>query len=146
MKKSIADQNESKELLKLLQEERERNDALQTTILKMAEQLNQLQHRLDKLLQLLYGTKSEKLPKPSPNQPQPTPSEPSASPQKKNESPTTGSNANGRRPLPADLPRVRAEHDVPENERGCDCCSLRMQRMGKVVTEQCLLPVSQPRS
>ncbi len=38
--------------------------------------------------------------------------------------------------MPAGLPRVRVEHDVPEDKRACPCYPLKMQRMGKVVTEQ----------
>lgn len=36
----------------------------------------------------------------------------------------------------ADLPRVRVEHDVPPEQQGYPCCSLKMQRIGKVITEQ----------
>ncbi|VAW88888.1 Mobile element protein [hydrothermal vent metagenome] len=44
----------------------------------------------------------------------------------------------GRKPLPADLPRVRIEHDVPETEKQCPCgCTLTLigedtQKMGGV--------------
>lgn len=133
MKKPIS--NDSEELLKLLREQQERNAAQQETILKMAEQMEQLQQRLEKLLHLLYGTKSEKKPKPKPEA-SPTSSDAQPSTQKKQGSQTTTSKANGRRPLPADLPRVRVEHEVPEDQRGCQCCWHKMQRMGKAVTEQ----------
>ncbi|HXW60298.1 MAG TPA: IS66 family transposase, partial [Myxococcota bacterium] len=104
--------------------------AQQATILKLSEQLEQLQQRIDKLLHLLYGVKSEKK---RSNEPalEPFPKQPVQSHQKSNES-----KANGRRPLPSDLPRVRVEHDVPEEQRACACCWHKMQRMGKVVTEQ----------
>lgn len=103
----------------------------QQTIQKLHQQLEQLQHRLDKMLHLLYGTKSEKKPTPKPEEP----SAPSGAPSSKEPKSTT-SNANGRRQLPNDLRRERVEHDVPEDQRACKCCPLKMQRMGKVVTEQ----------
>ena len=42
----------------------------------------------------------------------------------------------GRKPLPADLPRQRIEHDLPEDRKACPCCRNRMHRMGENVTEQ----------
>jgi transposase len=42
----------------------------------------------------------------------------------------------GRRPLPADLPRERVEHDIPEDHKICPCCRDRMHRMGESVSEQ----------
>ncbi len=127
---------EPQALLKLLHEQQERNAAQQETILKMAEQLEKLQHRLDQLLGLLYGVQSEKKLKAKAETP--TTSSDTALPteQGKKEAKSNASNANGRRPLPSDLPRMRIEHDVPEEQRSCECCSLKMQRMGKVVTEQ----------
>lgn len=108
----------------------------QQTIINMTEQIEKLQQRIDKLLHLLYGTKSEKTTKPKSNAKVDALSSlaPPALPLSSQES--TSSNANGRRPLPEDFPRVRVEHDVPEEQRGCQCCHRKMQRMGKVVTEQ----------
>ena len=41
----------------------------------------------------------------------------------------------GRKPLPADLPRVRIEHDVPETEKQCSCgCTLTL--IGEDTSEQ----------
>lgn len=42
----------------------------------------------------------------------------------------------GRKPLSADLPRQRVEHDLPEDQKSCPCCSKPMHRMGENVTEQ----------
>lgn len=43
----------------------------------------------------------------------------------------------GRQPLPADLPRVRIVHDVPDAEKICPCGSGKLRRpAGEVVTEQ----------
>lgn len=42
----------------------------------------------------------------------------------------------GRKPLPADLPRLRIEHDLPEDQKSCPCCSHALHRMGENVTEQ----------
>jgi len=42
----------------------------------------------------------------------------------------------GRKPLPAALPRQRVEHDLPEDQKVCPCCSQAMHRMGETVSEQ----------
>src|SRR5262249_35894636 len=43
---------------------------------------------------------------------------------------------NGRRRLPSDLPRVRVEHELPETEQVCSCCSSALSKIGEVITEQ----------
>ena len=43
---------------------------------------------------------------------------------------------NGRRPLPAHLPRERIEHHPPEEELVCPCCGQAKQVMGEEVTEE----------
>jgi transposase len=43
---------------------------------------------------------------------------------------------NGRRPLPANLPRERVEYDLPDDQKTCPCCRGQMHRMGEAVTEQ----------
>ena len=48
----------------------------------------------------------------------------------------------GRKPLPADLPRQRVEHDLPEDQKSCPCCSQAMHRMGETVTEQLHIEVN----
>jgi transposase len=109
----------------------------QETIQKLNDQLERLQFRLDQLLRVLYGAKSEKKPK-SPSEPVPAlPSDTEPLGNQNNKDPkSSSSNANGRRPLPADLRRERVVHEVPEEQRQCKCCPLELQRMGKVVTEQ----------
>ena len=42
----------------------------------------------------------------------------------------------GRKPLPADLPRIRIEHDIPDGQKICACCSHPMHRMGEQLSEQ----------
>ena len=126
MKKKL--DNDNTVLLQVITEQ-------QKTIEKLHQQLEQLQFRLDKMLHLLYGTKSEKKPKTKPEEPSASSDAPTTSLDKK-ESKSNTSNANGRRQLPNDLRRERVEHDVPEDQRACKCCPLKMQRMGKVVTEQ----------
>jgi transposase len=43
---------------------------------------------------------------------------------------------NGRRPLPAHLPRERIEHHPPKEELVCPCCGRAKQVMGEEVTEE----------
>lgn len=47
-----------------------------------------------------------------------------------------GPRKRGRKPLPADLPRERIEHDLPEDQKICPCCSKAMHRMGEETSEQ----------
>ncbi len=42
----------------------------------------------------------------------------------------------GRKPLPAGLPRVRIEYDLPDDQKSCPCCSSAMHQMGENLTEQ----------
>ncbi len=43
----------------------------------------------------------------------------------------------GRKPLPAHLPRIREEHDLPEDEKVCSCCgNQNLHRIGEEVSEQ----------
>lgn len=102
----------------------------QATNHRLMEQITQLQNRLDKLLYLLYGTKSEKQGKAATQEPE-SKSEISLSPKTKNSEPAL----NGRRPLPPELPRLRIEHDLSQKEQYCNC-GFKMHRFGQVVTEQ----------
>jgi len=45
-------------------------------------------------------------------------------------------NLNGRKPLPAHLPRERIEHHPPKEELTCPCCGQGKQVMGEEVTEE----------
>jgi transposase len=45
-------------------------------------------------------------------------------------------NRNGRRKLPADLPRIRVEHDVPECEKSCPDCGQMRTPFGEEISEQ----------
>jgi len=41
-----------------------------------------------------------------------------------------------RKPIPANIPRVRIVHSLPEAERKCPCCGEAETKIGEVVTEQ----------
>jgi transposase len=105
----------------------------QATIDKLTEQLTQLQHRLDKLLHLLYGTKTEKQKKPSKENKTDEQGQVVPSVQTKKQSRVPAKN--GRRPLPPELPRVQQEYDLPLEQQQC-ACGCKMHRLGKVITEQ----------
>lgn len=115
---------ESRVLLQLLNEK-------QKTIEQLTEQLAQIQNRLDKLLHLLYGTKSEKH-----KSEMGTVKDIVAhlEPIKKTQNVERQPN-NGRRPLPSEIPRVRVEHDLIGEQQYCSC-GFKMHKMGKMVTEQ----------
>lgn len=107
--------------------------------------IDQLQQQLQSLLRRLYGRSSEKL---NPNQMQlfetllnglapktfVEPEQPSdcsapscASPAKK---------GHGRRRLPADLPRTKVIHDLPEEQKPCPCCGRMRHVIGQAISEQ----------
>ena len=111
--------------------------------------IHQLEHQLGELLRRLYGRSSEKLdpaqltlfaemlrqlqgqeavapaqvPAPIAPPAAPTASKPVKTP-------------HGRRQFPADLPRQRMEHDLPEGQKPCPCCGKARCRIGEVVTEK----------
>jgi transposase len=107
---------------------------------------SQLEHQLHELLRKLYGRSSEKLdanqlalfaeilgqlqsqpPTPPALAPQPPPVATASRPVK---------TPHGRRQFPADLPRKRIEHDLPEDQKPCPCCGKVRRRIGEEVTEK----------
>jgi transposase len=108
-----------------------------------------LQQRLDQLLRRLYGPKAERF---DPNQPwllpelataNADPNGATAAPTPPAEYDATASAAakpqrpgHGRKPLPADLPRRRIEHALPEAQRVCPCCGEVCQKFGAETSEQ----------
>jgi transposase len=106
---------------------------------------SQLEHQLEQLLRKLYGRSSEKL---DPNQlalfaellgqlqsQPPAPSAPVEAPPVATVSRPVKT-PHGRRQFPANLPRKRIEHDLPEHEKNCPCCAKRRKKIGEVVTEK----------
>ena len=105
--------------------------------------LTKMEHQLQQLLRRLYGRSSEKIdPKQMalfaemfkqlgaqnpPADPDPTPAAPAA---------PTNRKGHGRRRIPADLPRERVLHDLPENEKPCPCCGTMREVIGQEVSEQ----------
>ena len=105
--------------------------------------LTKMEHQLQQLLRRLYGRSSEKIdPKQMalfaemfkqlgaqnpPAEPDPTPAAPAA---------PTNRKGHGRRRIPADLPRERVLHDLPENEKPCPCCGTMREVIGQEVSEQ----------
>ena len=105
--------------------------------------LSQMEHQLQQLLRRLYGRSSERLdPKQMalfaellkrweaqspPAEPEPTPAASAA---------TENRQGHGRRRLPADLPRERRIHDLPEEQKPCPCCGKMRQLIGQEISEQ----------
>jgi transposase len=105
-----------------------------------------LQQRLDQLLRRLYGPKAERF---DPNQPWLLPElantspdnngAPGATPRADADAPATAKPqrpGHGRKKLPADLPRKRIEHTLPEAERVCPCCGEVCRQFGEEISEQ----------
>jgi len=95
----------------------------------------QLEHQLALLRRHQFGRKSEKvdsaqlllafehLQGAGPPAPPPPPKKPK-------------SNGHGRKPLPADLPRERVEHDLPPEGKRCGKCGAELAKIGEEVTRQ----------
>ena len=101
-----------------------------------------LEHRLDQLLRRLYGPRSEKI---DPSQLllfAEVLAEPDLPKVEKAETQvelTTGpktEKGHGRKKIPADLPRLRLEHDLSEAEKICACCGEKMAEIGEETSEQ----------
>ena len=105
--------------------------------------ISTMEHQLQQLLRRLYGRSSEKIdPKQmalfaemlEQLQSQNPPAEPE--PAAAATSVAASGNGHGRRKLPADLPRQRVIHDLPEDEKPCPCCGRMRQVIGQDVSEQ----------
>jgi transposase len=110
---------------------------------RQARTIDQLQHQLQYLLRRLFGRSAEKL---DPKQLQlfetllaqlapPTPA-PAPAPETVSATPRPASHGHGRRRLPADLPRQKVIHDLPEEEKPCPCCGKLRHVIGQEVSEQ----------
>lgn len=105
--------------------------------------LTQMEHQLQQLLRRMYGRSSEKI---DPKQmalfaemlKQLEAQSPAAEPEPAPAAPATTENhkGHGRRKLPADLPRERIIHDLPEDEKPCPCCGTMRTIIGQEVSEQ----------
>jgi transposase len=104
-----------------------------------------LQQRLDLLLRRLYGPKAERF---DPNQPWLLPDAAKTDDNAAAPPPVAVEAANpvapakpkrpghGRKPLPADLPRRRIEHTLPEAQRLCPDCGEVCAKFGEEINEQ----------
>jgi transposase len=109
-----------------------------------------LQQRIDQLLRRLYGPKAERF---DPNQPWLIPemaqaavaagaapvtgnADVSADTSAASGEPPAKRPGHGRRPLPADLPRRRVEHHLPEAQRLCPACGAVCQKFAEEISEQ----------
>ena len=113
---------------------------LAQTLQKQEREKARLLHRVQQLLEQIYGRRSEKIdpaqlllfveqalcsaseveaePEPEPNEPAPRPK------------------GHGRRKPPAELPRLPIEHPVPDSEKVCAQCGKDKTRIGEDVSEQ----------
>jgi len=109
----------------------------QQMICQMHEQMQYMQHQLDRLLHAKFGQKAESL---VPGQlllfQQ---SSVEGSVQVQGDAPEQASgkrNSHGRRKPAKELPRRRQVHDVPMEQRYCKCCNQELAVIGEEVSEQ----------
>jgi len=114
--------NDVATLQALLEQQQEQNDFLRN-------QLEQLQQKLDNLLHILYGQSSEKRSKKK-----------SEATEKSDDDsdphPPAGENKSTkkkpkRKPLPDNLPRVREEYDIAEEDKTCKSCGSQLKKSQK---------------
>ena len=108
------------------------------TIVALRRELEQLKHYTAQLLRARYGPRGEKF---DPNQQrlfdEPEEATPSETPATTATRVAEHVRRRGRRkPLPADLPRERIEHDLPDEEKVCPCCGEVRQPIGEETSEQ----------
>jgi transposase len=99
--------------------------------------VERLEHRLQNLLRQRFGPSAEKV---SRDQlllfAREILQDPEAEPKPADEIVVKEHLRNGRRGLPADLPRIRIEHDVPEDEKCCPDCGQMRTVFGEEISEQ----------
>ncbi len=112
-------------------------DACHELIRDLLDENASLSHRLQTLIRQRFGQSAEKVSRDqlmlfareilqgSETEPTPAP-----------EIAVKQHNRNGRRKLPADLPRIRVEHDVPECEKSCPDCGQTRTPFGEEISEQ----------
>jgi transposase len=121
----------------------------------LLQEINKMQTRIDWLARKLFGRSSERLAAkeieffgesidpanttglcdPSADQP-PAPQDSTPESQAPDQTNQDKSKRGGRHKLPADLPRQRLIHDVPEEAKVCGECGCEKKRIGEEVTEQ----------
>ena len=114
------------------------------------QQIAQLEQRIRLLNLIIYGSKSEKKPRTGQEQQLSLfdEAEQTAEEQKSQTfeevcAPAHTRRKRGRRPIPADLPRVEIIHDLPESEKACPCGAV-LVRIGEEVSEK--LDIVRPKS
>lgn len=134
------------QLAELLRENallRAQREQLLEALQQRSRRIENLQHQLQYLLRRLFGRSAEKVdpqqlllfeklldelaPKSIAAEPV-TPSAPQA--------PAPARKGHGRRRLPADLPRQKVIHDLPEEEKTCPCCGKLRHVIGQEISEQ----------
>jgi transposase len=126
----------------LIQLQHAKEEQLAEQLANATRKISQMEHQLQQLLRRLYGRSSEKI---DPRQmalfaellkqleaQNPPVSEPPVAPA----APSTDRKGHGRRRLPADLPRERVIHDLPEEEKPCPCCGTPRTLIGEETSEQ----------
>ena len=115
---------------------------LKTEILALREEVSMLKEHIRQLLHKRFGASSEKY---SPDQvglfneaeqEQPEEIDDTGAEEDEITVPAYTRKKAGRKPLPADLPRVRKEHDITDEEKICSCCHHPLHRMGEEISEQ----------
>lgn len=113
-------------------------ESLKQIIFSLQQQNDHLQEMVRLLQNEIFGRKSEVRPTDPPNQLQlftpseePEPIEPDETIEIKGHA----RKKRGRKPIPADLPRIEILHDIPEEDKQC-ACGAQLSRIGEDVSEK----------
>lgn len=106
---------------------------------RQSQEIDYLKERIELLVSHIYGKKSERRLPDIPDQisylEDPSDEGVAGLPIKKVSVPAHTRKKAGRKPLPAELPRVEVIHDIPESEKRCACGS-ELTRIGEEVSER----------
>jgi len=120
-----------------MKNELENVEKLQEIIVKQAQEINYLKEKLDYLIRQKYSSKSEKFPfnQPSLFDEYNQDSKEEIIVEEDTEVIEYSRKRGGRKKAPASLPRVRVEHDIPEEDKICSCGD-KMHLVKELISEQ----------
>lgn len=132
--------NDVATLQALLKQQQEQNKFFKTALDEQKEQnksllnqIEQLQCKFDNLLHMLYGQSSEKRSKKKPEANKETDDDSDPHPPAGENKPTKQKPK--RKPLPDNLPRVREEYDIAEEDKVCIACGKPLKKISEEVQE-----------
>jgi hypothetical protein len=125
------------DLLQSNAKQQETLDQQNKTLDQLVVEMSRLNVYIQQLLEIIYGKKSEKLPKEKPkDESSANPETPENTDSNEDRKKREKNGGGGRTKLPDNLERVEQVMDVPEEERTCTCCGKPFKHIGDEHSEQ----------